>query len=137
MTDSAVRQQISREVKRALVDARLSARGAAAKMGLRDGKLIYRWMRGEVTAPLERLEEFALAVDQPLTLNIGPDATKDPPPQWARDLTADIRKDLRANRETIVADLARRTTLAALEDNEPLLSQIRDVLARVERRLAE
>ena len=108
----------------------ISPSWVAEKVGV-SRQQVDRWKNGRYISE-ERVEQVAAAIRTLL-----PDAKKDPPPQWARDLTADIRKDLRANRETIVADLARRTTLAALEDNEPLLSQIRDVLARVERRLAE
>jgi hypothetical protein len=91
-----------------------------------------RWKNGHYIRE-KRVNQVAAAIRTLL-----PDAQEeDPPPQWARDLTADIRKDLKTNREMIVAALAQRTTLAALEGSEPLLSQIRDALARVERRLGE
>lgn len=73
VTDSALRKQISREVKRALSDAHLSAAAAAKLMGEKKrGKLIYRWINQEVTAPLDNLSEFAAAVKQPLVIRLGP-----------------------------------------------------------------
>ena len=111
MTDSALRQQISREVKQALQKAGLSARTAAAKMPRGpdkkpvEGKLLYRWMNAEVTAPLDRLEQFAVAVGQTITLRIGPDTAKDPPPDWARDLTDELRGEIQASRDAVAEAL--------------------------------
>ena len=74
MASEPVRVQISREVKRVLSERRMSARAAAKLMPKRtteDPKLLYRWINEEVTAPLENLEAFAVAVGQPITLVLG------------------------------------------------------------------
>jgi hypothetical protein len=59
-------------VKQALADAGLSAAAAARKMpGKPGGKLIYRWINAEVTAPLDRLADFCEAVERPITIRLG------------------------------------------------------------------
>ena len=71
VSDNAVRKQISREVKRALVDARISARAAALRMEV-EPKTVYRWINEEVTAPLDALALFAEKVG-PIRLDITKD----------------------------------------------------------------
>jgi hypothetical protein len=142
MPAEPVDKALSREVKRALSDAGLSAPAAARKLGW-ERKRIYRWIDGDVSPRLEDVELFAAQVG-PIHLDIGGNEKKAPPaeadgavPGWALELTNQLRDEIRVNRETIVAALAREVTRRTLEGNEPLLRQLHAVLARVERRLEE
>ena len=143
MPADPVQKQISREVKRALSDAGVSARAAAVRMGKKDGKTVYRWIKEDNYPSWDELELFAKKVG-PIRLDIGGQPKKAPPaeadgavPGWALELTNQLRDEIRVNRGTIVAALAREVTRRTLEGNEPLLRQLHDVLARVERRLEE
>lgn len=127
VTERAVRRVISREVRRALSAARLTASAAAAKMpGKPDRKLIYRWTNSEVTAPLDRLDEFATAINQPLTLRIGPGTAKEPPePDWVGRLEGKLdelhrRQDKIMAHQNTVAGSATQQIIEALADPERL-----------------
>jgi hypothetical protein len=102
-------------VKRALQAAGLSAAGAAKKMPpyLHRGKmvqperkLIYRWTKGEVTVPLDRLQEFAQAIEQPITLVLGPETQKEAAPDIPKRLD-EIEDLLCAIAKVSGVDLAR------------------------------
>lgn len=100
MTADPLRQQIAREVKRALYDADMRAPEAARRMQVLTGKpaepkTIYRWAKGEVLAPLDRLADLATAIDQPITLRLGTQTESAPPPEWAEGLVDRIADDLR------------------------------------------
>lgn len=101
------------------------------------GETLNRWVRqnAEVPVPAARYiaDLFGLA-----TQKEAPPAEADGAvPGWALELTNQLRDEIRVNRETIVAALAREVTRRTLEGNEPLLRQLHDVLARVESRLEE
>src|SRR5690606_29727534 len=70
------KQQISREVKRALQERGLSARAAADKMGV-EPKTIYRWINGDNYPKWDQLEAFVKHVG-PIRLTLG--TKKDPRP---------------------------------------------------------
>lgn len=80
MAEDTLRKQVSREIKRALHDAGLSARAAAQLMDV-EPKTIYRWIKQENSATLESLTLFAKHVG-PIRLDIGGTA-ETPPPDWA------------------------------------------------------
>ena len=99
-----------------------------------------RWKKGETSPKPQDVRAIRTLVGA-----IAPDTQKQAPPAeadgavpgWALELTNQLRDEIRVNRETIVAALAREVTRRTLEGNEPLLRQLHDVLARVERRLEE
>lgn len=141
MTADPLRQQIAREVKRALYDADMRAPEAARRMQVLTGKpaepkTIYRWAKGEVLAPLDRLADLATAIDQPITLRLGPQTESAPPPEWAKGLTEDLRASLSAEiqttRDVVTAALASRIAEQAALSLEPLQRQLRDALARLD-----
>lgn len=138
-----LRQAISREVKRALSDARLSAAAAAKKMPKDEkgrqpqAKLIYRWIKGDVTAPLERLEEFALAVEQPLRLYIGPEIAKEPPPEWAEAMVERVPQIMtKAEVETYV-DGVKGEVLDAITDANKTMNRFSGLLEDFAKRLSQ
>jgi hypothetical protein len=87
VAEDTIRKKVSREVKRALSDARLSARAAAKRMDV-EPKTIYRWINEENDASLENLVLFAKHVG-PIRLDIG-DTTKKPPLAERLDAKMDI-----------------------------------------------
>ena len=103
-------------------------------------KTAQRWKKGETNPKPQDVRAIRVLVGA-----IAPDTQKEAPPAeadgavpgWALELTNQLRDEIRVNRETIVAALAREVTRRTLEGNEPLLRQLHDVLARVERRLEE
>jgi hypothetical protein len=118
MAPEPVDKALSREVKRALSDAGLSAPAAARKLGW-DRKRIYRWIDGDVSPRLEDIEAFAVAVG-PLRLEIGGTTKNTPaeagaaeellrrwlgndPPPWANALTRQIVSAIEGDRQAVVS----------------------------------
>ena len=118
MPAEPVDKALSREVKRALSDAGLSAPAAARKLGW-ERKRIYRWIDGDVSPRLEDVELFAAQVG-PIHLDIGGKQKSAPAeagalldewfarwqksesPDWAKDLTQDILNAIEGGRQAAV-----------------------------------
>jgi transcriptional regulator with XRE-family HTH domain len=64
------------------------------------------WESGRMPQSWSELERYAKALGQPIVLRFGPDATKEPPPEWAGAMERRIVSEVQANRETITEALA-------------------------------
>lgn len=131
MAVPSIRKQIAREVQRALSEAGLSVAAACRAMPSNpDPKLLYRWLSMDVTAPLDRLEEFALAVGQPITLSVGGQQEQAAPPEWAERLAQGLREQIEATREVVVLAVSHQVGAALGERLEALQQQLLDALAQ-------
>lgn len=101
MAEDTIRKQVSRELKRALSDAGLSARAAAGRMEV-EPKTLYRWINEDNNASLENLALFAKHVG-PIRLNIGGTVEA---PDWAGAMEARIVSAVEANRVELTDALA-------------------------------
>ena len=75
---------IGQQVRQAVNASGMGVRGTARELGVVH-ETVYRWMRGEILPPLDKLERLAEITGQPITIRLG-DAKDEPPPQWARAL---------------------------------------------------
>lgn len=144
MAADPVQKQISREVKRALSDAGVSARAAAVRLGKKDGKTVYRWINGDNYPSWDELEAFAEEIG-PIRLDIGgqqketpAEAGADeivnlwlerwhdaPEPHWAQRLTEQIISTIETDREAAILSLARELGGSTYEQLREHLRRLR------------
>lgn len=123
------------EQLRQLVESHVAAAGRtdearAAKLSA-SRPTLDRWRKsGDVK--LSVLAKLAEASGEAIILRFDPDpddiAQQAPPPEWARELTDEIREEIAQTRELVVSSLAVRTAEAL----EPHLQQLLDALARLD-----
>lgn len=72
-------------IRDARIQAGLTQEKAAALQGVATST-ISRWENGGLPQTWKELHEYATALGQPIVLSFGPDTTKEPAPEWAREL---------------------------------------------------
>lgn len=112
MASTELARRIGQDIRLAVNTSGLGVRGVARRMGVVH-ETVYRWMRGEILPPLDKLDNLAEITGQSITIRLG-DANEEPPPQWARALVAEVVEASQALTEGAVREAARQAAEAVL-----------------------